>query len=190
MIIDRKDCNRIILKELELRKALTDGKWIFNQITCEHDSRIIKYQKLLRLDEYYSNTAVGLKKILKLWYRWRKNRLGEQLGITISKNVFDEGLLIWHYGYIVVNGMAKVGKNCILHGNNCIGNDGNTPEAPTIGDNVDIGAGAMIIGNICIADNVKIGAGSVVVHSIEEEGVTVVGVPARIVKKGRYHCDS
>ncbi len=183
MIVDKKECNRIILKEQILRRTLTNGNWCLNKITHEHDSRIVKYQKLLRLDEYYSNTATGMKKILQLWYRWKKNRLGEKLGITISRNVFDEGLVIWHYGYIVVNGMAKVGKNCVLHGNNCIGNNGNTPEAPVIGDNVDIGVGAMIIGNIRIANNVKIGAGAVVIHSVEEEGATVVGVPAKVVKR-------
>lgn len=183
MITSKKECNRINQVELQKRKELTNGNWKLNGLTREHDSVLVKYQKLLRLDEYYSNTATGIKKLLQLWYRWRKNCLAERLGITISKNVFDEGLIIWHYGYIVVNGMARVGKNCVLHGNNCIGNDGIHPEAPIIGDNVDIGAGAMVIGNIRIADNVKIGAGAVVVHSVEEPGVTVVGVPARIVRK-------
>ena len=183
MVTTFSQCKKIIKIEKQKRENLISGSLSINKITREHDSVLIKYQKILRLDEYYSNTAKGLKKILQLWYRWRKNVLGERLGITIGKNVFDEGLIIWHYGYIVVNGMAKVGRNCSLHGNNCIGNDGINPEAPIIGNNVDIGAGAIIIGNIRIADNVKIGAGAVVVHSIEEEGVTVVGVPARIVRK-------
>lgn len=183
MIKTKEECKRIIKKELEERQRIITGNVLVNKLTQEHESRLGEYQRLLRLDEYYSNSSKGLGKILQLWFRWRKNCLGERLGITISKNVFDEGLLIWHYGYIVVNGQAKVGKNCSLHGNNCIGNDGISPEAPIIGDNVDIGVGAMIIGNVRVADNVKIGAGAVVVHSIDEPGVTVVGVPARIVRK-------
>lgn len=183
MIKDIRTCKSVISLEKEKRLSIIVGSKFINKITNEHESRLMEYQRLLRLDEYYSNTAHGIKKVLQLWYRWRKNTLGERLGITIGKNVFDEGLMIWHYGYIVVNGMSKVGKNCSLHGNNCIGNDGVTADAPVIGDNVDIGAGAMIIGGVHIADNVKIGAGAVVVHSVDEPGVTVVGVPARIVRK-------
>ncbi len=183
MIMTKQECRRIIQEEQSRRKALMAGSFALQAMTREHDIAILRYQKYLRLDEYYSNTATGLRKLMKLYYRRRKNVLGEKLGITIGKNVFGEGLLIWHYGSIVVNGMAQVGKNCILHGNNCIGNDGKTPGAPKIGDNVDIGTGAVVLGDIRIADNVTIGAGAVVVHSVLEEGATVVGVPARVVKR-------
>ena len=50
---------------------------------------------------------------------------------------------------------------------------------PIIGDNVYIGAGAKIVGDIHIADDVAIGAGAVVVKSIEEKGTTWGGVPAK-----------
>lgn len=183
MIDSIEKCRAIIAVERQKRNDMICGNKLINRLTREHESSLSNYQRLLRIDEFLSNTAKGPFKLLQFWYRWRKNRLGERLGITIGKNVFDEGLIIWHYGYIVVNGQAKVGKNCSLHGNNCIGNDGVSPEAPVIGDNVDIGAGAIVIGNIHIADNVKIGAGAVVVKSIDEPGVTVVGVPAHIVRK-------
>ena len=62
------------------------------------------------------------------------------------------------------------------------GKDGNGDDAPTIGNNVVIGAGAVIIGGITIGDNVMIGANSVVLESIPSN-VTVVGIPAKIVKK-------
>ena len=77
--------------------------------------------------------------------------------------------------------LLAIGQGCCLHGNNCIGNDGKSGGAPVIGKNVDIGFGAVIIGDIQIADNCKIGAGAVVVHSCLEEGSTLVGVPARRV---------
>ena len=82
-----------------------------------------------------------------------------------------------------MNRGARVGKNCVLHGDNCIGNNGNDNVCPIIGDNVDIGVGAKIIGNVHIANNVKIGAGAVVIKSCEELGAVLVGVPAYI-KKG------
>ena len=51
---------------------------------------------------------------------------------------------------------------------------------PTIGNNVIIGAGAKILGNITIENNVRIGAGSVVVNDVPEYS-TVVGIPGKIV---------
>jgi serine O-acetyltransferase len=56
--------------------------------------------------------------------------------------------------------------------------------APVIGDNVYLGPGAVLVGDITIGDNVSVGANSVVATSLED-GVTVLGVPARVVKKGR-----
>lgn len=83
--------------------------------------------------------------------------------------------------HIFITVVKAIGQGCCLHGNNCIGNDGKSGGAPVIGKNVDIGFGAVIIGDIQIADNCKIGAGAVVVHSCLEEGSTLVGVPARRV---------
>ena len=51
---------------------------------------------------------------------------------------------------------------------------------PTLGNNVVVGVGAQVIGNIHIGDNTKIGAGSVVVNSVPPNA-TVVGVPGRVV---------
>ena len=66
----------------------------------------------------------------------------------------------------------------------CIGSKGTFPDdSPVIGNNVDIGQNAQILGGIYIADGVKIGAGAVVTKSVLVPGVTVVGVPARIVEK-------
>lgn len=84
-----------------------------------------------------------------------------------------------------MNGYARVGKNCKLHGNNCIGNKGISQEVPVIGDNVDIGFGASVIGGVTIGDNVIIAAGSVVTHSFPKGNVVLAGVPACILKENR-----
>lgn len=153
----------------------SNAQYIKRKIAREHEYFIWKFQYYLRKEESSSNILV------KLWYRRKKNILGTKLGFLIPAGVFDSGLHIWHYGCITVNGYAKVGKNCILHGDNCIGNNGTTLAAPKIGNNVDIGVGAKIIGDITIADNVKIGAGAVVVKSVTTPGVTVVGIPGRVI---------
>lgn len=152
-------------------------------ILHEHHYLNWRYIKALRKDEYYTNNSGGLKILLKIYFRRKKNIYGEKLGFTIPPNVFDEGLRIWHFGNIVVNGYARVGKNCILHGDNCIGNNGLDMKAPRIGNNVDIGVGAKIIGDVIIADNIIIGANSVVNKSFTEPNVVIAGVPAKVIRK-------
>lgn len=112
-----------------------------------------------------------------------KNRIGVRIGVEIDADTFGPGLVIHHNGNIVINNGATVGRNCQLHGDNCMGNRGSFEKDgfPIIGDNVDIGVGAKIIGPVRIADNIRIGANAVVVDSFEEPGVTIAGVPARVV---------
>lgn len=141
---------------------------------------IRKYLRYLRKEEKYTFSTP--RQLLAFWYKARKNRLGSRLGFIISAGCFGEGLQIEHYGSIIVNPKSRIGKNCKIHGNCCIGSTGGYPDdSPVIGDNVDIGQNAQILGGIRIADGVKIGAGAVVVKDILVPGATVVGVPGRIV---------
>lgn len=142
---------------------------------------IRRYIQFLRREEKYTFSTPN--KLKSYWYKARKNRLGSRLGFIISAGCFDEGLRIWHYGSIIVNPKARIGKNCNIHGNCCIGNaKSDSQDSPVIGDNVDIGQGAQILGGIRIADNVIIGAGAVVVKDVFTPGVTVIGVPGRVVE--------
>lgn len=61
------------------------------------------------------------------------------------------------------------------------------PEAPIIGDNVYIGPGAILFGNITIADNVTIAANATVNKSCEVQNVVLAGTPAKVVKE-EYEC--
>ncbi len=94
---------------------------------------------------------------------------------------------IAHYGTIVVNSAAKVGKNCRIHEGVNIGATNGSAKAPIIGDNVFIGTGAKIIGDITIANDVAIGANAVVVKSIEDSGVTYGGIPAKKISDKNSH---
>lgn len=143
---------------------------------------IRRYLRFLRQEEKYTFSAPD--KLRAFWYKARKNRLGSRLGFIISAGCFDEGLQLEHFGSVIVNPKARIGKNCKIHGNCCIGSDGGYPDdSPVIGDNVDIGQGAQILGGIRIADDVRIGAGAVVVKDVLTPGVTLVGVPARAIIK-------
>jgi serine O-acetyltransferase len=87
-----------------------------------------------------------------------------------------------HFGGIVVNPKAVIGANCYLSHNVLIGkvHAGKRAGVPVVGDNVFIGAGAVILGNIAIGNNAAIGVNSVVIDDVPA-GVLVAGAPARVV---------
>ena len=166
-------------------KEKSIGRIIFDIFNNESNMQIWKYQKSLRITEYFFNGKKNIiKMILYVIYLRKTNKLGLKLGIYIPVNVFDEGLKIDHYGSITINGLCRIGKNCRLHGNNCIGNKGvgNEDKFPIIGDNLDLGVGAVIIGNVSIGNNVVVGANAVVNKSWKDNCV-LVGIPAKDINK-------
>lgn len=110
----------------------------------------------------------------------RYNRRSILLGFTIPLNAFGPGLSIAHYGSIVVNGNAKIGRNCRIHSDVNIGETGG--GAPTIGDNVYIGPGAKIFGPITVGDHVAVGANAVVNTDVPSN-VSVGGIPATVISE-------
>lgn len=157
-LLKSRICDKTTLyKWLETEKVLYLGNDIKTQVKktllYDHDYMLWKFVRALRICEYHYNAS---------------DLVGR----------------FWHYGSVIVNGHAKIGKNCQFHGNNCVGNKGVLDEAaPRLGDNVEIGVGAKIIGDIYIADGVKIGANAVVVKSCYNKGATLVGIPAFEVRK-------
>jgi len=147
---------------------------------------IFMYLYYFRLCQYYkelSKTSKGFKKFLikrifKI-YEKKKNtfsyKSGVEIGLTSSIGRCCD---IWHSG-VVINGV--IGDNCVFHGNNTIGNKGigNENLRPVIGNSVDIGAGAIVIGDINISDNCILGAGAVVTKSFIEPASVIVGVPGK-----------
>jgi serine O-acetyltransferase len=94
-------------------------------------------------------------------------------------------LRIDHFGGIVVSGDAVLGDDVILRHGVTIGlKNTNERGAPVIGNRVDIGAGAKILGPIRIGDGAVIGANAVVVHDVPA-GAVAVGIPARILPRQR-----
>lgn len=145
--------------------------------------KIVMFLRYLALEERLLKSPSFLKKIVLLFVRRSRNKLGVLLGFHIPAGCFQEGLLIYHSGSIIVNANARIGKNCVLHGENCIGNNGVTEDAPVIGDNCDIGVGAKIIGGVRLGNNVRIGANSVVTKSFDEDDIVLVGIPARKLER-------
>jgi len=141
-----------------------------------------RYVYFLRKEEFY--TFQRPNKFWQYYYKRKKNILGVKLGFFISAGCFQPGLKIEHYGSVIIHPKARIGENCTIHGNCCIGTKGGAATAaPVLGNHVDIGQNAQILGGIQIADGVRIGANAVVTQSVMETGVTVLGIPARILRK-------
>lgn len=133
------------------------------------------YQRMLRKCEYLAGRGTLMSKLRFHLLERRRNRVGARLCLEIPLNVFDVGLCIYHCNVTVACSDCKVGRDCDMRGNNCLGNNNGLP---VIGDRASIGNGAKIIGGITLGDDVTVGAGAVVTKSFGS-GVTVVGVPAR-----------
>ena len=82
---------------------------------------------------------------------------------------------------MVIHKRSVIGKNCHISQNVTIGGTSGLYEVPVLGDNVQVGAGAVIIGPVHIGDNVIIGANSVVNKDIPANSVAV-GAPAKVIK--------
>lgn len=162
-----------------LKKRLTD---IF---LVRENYQLYRFVKDMRYTQYYTTNMRKsiFYKLMYLYYSRRYNKKCIKYGLMIGPMAFDKGLCIYHMGNIVINNLCSIGRNCKLHGSNCIGNSRRKDDCPTIGNNVRLGVGAKVIGDISIADNVTIAAGAVVTKSCYEEGVTLAGVPAQIIKK-------
>lgn len=189
-----EEISEMIKTREELRDYInSDNAWycpnsrkqrLIDGFTSHNGYILKKYLTLLRKSEYHLNNSAGSRyhTYLSWYYEGRKNRLGRMLGIEIYPNCFGKGLAIWHASGIVVHPEVRVGENCLLHGGNCIGNKGLIDVVPQIGNNVEIGYGACIIGDVTISDNTVIGANTVVAKAITEPGTTVVGNPARKIR--------
>lgn len=110
------------------------------------------------------------------------------LGIELRyKCEVGEGLALFHGQGTVVNEGTVIGANCTLRQCTTIGSkkraDGKLSAAPIIGNGVDIGANAVIIGPVRVGDGAVIGAGSVVVKDVPA-GAVVAGNPARVIREG------
>lgn len=108
----------------------------------------------------------------------QKNRIGSRYGVEIPPDVFGKGLRIYHFQNIIVNTGSKIGENCSIIGNVCIGGK-NGGKGAQIGDNCELGVFSAVIGDLVLGDNVKVGAGAIVTKSFPKDNIVLVGVPAR-----------
>jgi serine O-acetyltransferase len=129
----------------------------------------------------YGVRPAVVRKLLSALYKVLFKLVQILTGIEFPCEVeIGRNFVIDHYGGIVVSGYARFGDNCRIRNGVCIGlSRVDDPCAPVIGDNVDIGSGATLLGRITVGDNVLIGANAVVVRDVPSNSVAV-GNPAVI----------
>ncbi len=133
---------------------------------------------------YYKISSFFYKKKLfflaRLISEHAKRRTGIEIhpGAKIGKNLFID-----HGNGVVIGETAIIGNNVVMFHGVTLGGLGNIKgkRHPTIKDNVYIGCGAKILGNITIGENAKIGAGSVVLKDVNPNS-TVIGIPGKEIK--------
>ncbi len=112
-------------------------------------------------------------------------------GIEIHPGaVIGQSVFIDHGMGVVIGETAIVGDYALIYQGVTLGGTGKESgkRHPTVGDNVVVGAGAKVLGNIQIGNNVRIGAGSVVLRNVPSN-CTVVGIPGRIIYRAGVRVD-
>jgi serine O-acetyltransferase len=102
-------------------------------------------------------------------------------GISIGSTAkIGRRLTIEHHGCIVIHGDSVIGDDCLIRHGVTLGNTGykDLYGAPTLGNRVQIGAGAKLLGRISVGDDAIVGANAVVTRDVPEHAI-VGGVPAR-----------
>lgn len=158
---------------------MSQGLWVTAAYRLSHHARYRLHSRLLEVLPYvFQRVMIALT------------------GIQISADAhIGPGLYIPHGGYIVV-GAGRIGRNCNLYqgvtlglGVDTLDNPDFTPSVPTLGDDVWVFPGAVIVGDVTVGNDAAVSANSLVVRDVPPGGV-VMGVPARLVSRRGGSCPS
>ena len=183
-----------------LREAIFRIRFIFHYITYYYiKNEFIKddlesFNKGLFSNKHHHSLAFILWKYPEFrnlfYYRYKKHKILVSFLSVIARpdNTFRivadylGKSPIFYHSFATILNAKSIGDNCIIRNGTTIGNksDDNN-ERPCIGNNVNIGANAVIIGKIRVGDNVIIGAGSIIVKDVPNNCI-VAGNPAKIIK--------
>lgn len=172
----REEIKYNIDKVLEKDPAATSRKQV-----------LFLYPHIRALIAYHFAHKLYLKKHYFL-ARYIGNRARKKTGIEIHPGAqIGKGLVIDHGMGVVIGETAIIGDDVLIYHGVTLGGNGNEKikRHPTIGNNVMVGCGAKILGDITIGDNSQIGANAVVTKSTPANS-TVTGIPGKIIKGEKY----
>lgn len=127
----------------------------------------------------------GMKGLALLLAKRTRRKLGADIFPSVQ---IGRRFSIDHGIGVVIGATSIIGDDCLIYQGVTLGMTGKHggKRHPTLGSNVMVGAGAIVLGDITIGDNTKVAAGSVVVHDVPHD-VTVAGVPAKVVRDRRFN---
>lgn len=169
----------IILSDAKRYSSKKVGKTLLIRLLLtSYSFRIIFLFRFLQRHVYSQGSISPFRLFLKFLYKRECRKAGIQMSLKAD---IGEGLKFEHYGGIVI-GDVKIGKNCNIFHNVTLGYAGRGQKGgtPTIGDNVVIGAGAVVVGPCHIGNNVFIGANTYVYQDIPDNAV-VAAQPGQII---------
>lgn len=180
MIKTRKELKEYLRAD---REALGMKHPFLAAISFGEHARIRSYLTCLRYTEYYSQNKNPLGRLLYALHLLNLRRKSLNYGIYIAPNSIGKGLNLPHPGFVRVGSFVKIGNGCTILPMVLFGKA--RPEDKTkitVGDNCYFGVGSSVIGdNLTIGSNVTVAAGAVVIKDVPDN-VVVAGVPAKIVK--------
>ncbi len=150
-------------------------------LKCYYTIPGVRYSFWLRLCTALAGRRAWF--LVYLFARLRLRHYSFKFGFDISHQAtIGPGLYIGHFGGIIVNAKAKIGKNVNLSQGVTIGqaNRGSRQGCAEIGDCVYIGPGAKIVGHVIVGDHAAIGANAVVTKDVPNNAV-VGGIPAKVL---------
>ncbi len=124
-----------------------------------------------------------LRAPLSIVYRWMFRKCRNHYGIELPYSVkLGRRVVIEHQGGIVIHGGCEIGDDSIIRQGVTLGNKtlDRPYDSPKLGKNVNIGAGAKVLGAVTIGDGASVGANAVVLKDVPA-GAVAVGIPAKIV---------
>ena len=130
----------------------------------------------------YRKYQANQSRLIGLFYKNKLKKLSRKSGIDFEFNPYiGEGLIIGHWGRIIINGETKIGDNFFITHGVTIGRDikGKRKGVPTIGNRVCIRANSTVVGNITIGDDVLIAPNTFVNFDVPSHSI-VIGNPATI----------
>lgn len=160
-----KDINTWVLITNINKKGLSNSRYLHLLLLKKQEFRNLFYKRI-------NNNIVST--ILNVLYPKLDS-------LNIATKDIGSGLFISH-GFSSIILADSIGENCWINQQVTIGTKNSVPKPPTICNNVRIGAGSIVIGDIRIGNNTFIGAGAVVTKNVPDNCV-VVGNPAYIIKK-------
>lgn len=160
-----------LLSKIKETKVIGGGKTI-----------IMNYLSHLRRYAYYYNAhkrTFSWNSVMMAYEHYKVAKLGIKCGFSIGHNSIGYGVVIPHYGTIVVNDNARIGNFAVLHTCTCIAG-GNK----VIGDGLYLSTGSQIVGSLKLGDGVTVAAHSLVNKSFDNN-ILLAGAPC-VVKNGNY----